>query len=637
MATPVNISSTNDLQILREAIDAAIGQGDDVGARALLGGLETGPLDAGLASFIISRFAKLTLAVPLRPFKLAVLRSFTIEPIVPILRAIGLLAGLEVEVRVGAFNAYSQELLDPASWLAGFAPDAVLLAVQGRDFAPRLWANFTELDESQVQREAAQSLESYRQLIASYRGRHPTPIVMHNFQLPAVPSNGVFDAQQMHGQVATFAQMNRELAQFAGQFRNVYVLDYDGLVRRRGENAFGDPIKWATSRMPIAAGEWIYLAREWLRFLCPLSGRVCKVLAVDLDNTLWGGVVGEDGFDGIQLDDQYPGVAYRDVQRAMLDLHRRGIILAICSKNNRVEATEAIDRHPGMLLRREHFAAMRINWADKTQNLREIATELNVGLDSIAFLDDNPVEREAVRRQLPEVKVIELPRDPMEVAKAVHQSPYFERLEFSSEDRDRGRFYAEQRERVGLRQSTTSLEDFYRSLAMRVEIEPLSSTTLKRAAQLTQKTNQFNLTTRRYTEERLAQLTAPRWRAFTLRAQDRFGDSGLVGFAILKFEAHWVEIDTFLLSCRVIGRTIETAFLAALAKVAADRGAAKLVGGYAPTPKNEPAGDFYPSHGFIRVGDDQGESRWELPLPARSLTCPDWIDCHVVSREDVIP
>lgn len=628
-------SSTNAFQTVREAVDAAIGQGDDVGARALLGGLEIGPLDAGSASFIISRFSKLKLAVPLRRFKLAVLRSFTIEPILPVLRAIGLLAGLDIEIRLGAFNAHWQELLDPASWLAGFAPDAVWLAVQGRDLAPRLWGHFTELDESQVHNRAAETLANYGQPIASYRGRHATPIVIHNFQLPAIPSNGVFDAQQMNGQVATFAQMNRGLVELVSQFRNVYVLDYDGLVRRRGEDAFGDPIKWATTRMPLAAREWIHLAREWLRFLCPLSGRVCKVLAVDLDNTLWGGVVGEDGFDGIQLDDQYPGVAYRDVQRALLDLHRRGIILAICSKNNPDDAMDVIDRHPGMLLRKEHFAATRINWAEKAQNLREIAADLNVGFDSIAFLDDNPAEREAVRRQLPEATVIELPLDPMGFASAVHQSPYFERLELSSEDRDRGRFYAEQRERVELRQSTTSLEDFYCSLAMKVEIEPLSSKTLKRAAQLTQKTNQFNLTTRRYTEEQLAQLIPPKWGAFALRARDRFGDSGLVGLAILKFEADVAEIDTFLLSCRVIGRTIETALLAALAKVAADRRAAKLIGRYVPTPKNEPAREFYPSHGFNRVGDEQGESRWELPMPEQSLKCPDWIECRLAPQEDV--
>lgn len=629
----MNRFNANDLQSVRQAIDAAIAGGDFVAARAMLATFDLLSIDAASASYIISRFERMKGHIPLRPFKLAILRSFTLEPIAPVLRAVGLLAGLDIDVRFGGFKTFSQELLDANSFLDAYVPDAVFLAVQARDIAPVLWERFTDLNEDQIEAEIRQVVGSYRDLISAYRARHSAPLVVHNLQLPPIPSNGAFDAQRSHGQVAALAKINRQLTQLRTEFNNVYLLDYDGLVRRRGDEAFHDPMKWMTARMPIAAAEWVHLAREWLRFLCPLSGRICKALAVDLDNTLWGGVVGEDGFDGIKLDDQYPGAAYLDLQRAMLDLHRRGVLLAICSKNNPAEALDIIDRHPGMLLRREHFAAIRINWDEKSQSVREIARELNVGTDAIAFLDDNPVEREGVRRQVPEVTVIELPADPMRYGRVLRESPVFERLELTADDRQRGRYYAEQRERDELRQGAGSLEDFYRSLQMRVHIAPLAPGTLARAAQLTQKTNQFNLTTRRYTEQQLSEMLPPRWSVYTLRAEDRFGDNGVVGLAILKFDADAAEIDTFLLSCRVIGRTIETAFLAALAQAAAEREAARFVGWFYVSAKNAPARDFYSSHGFIRNGENDGGTRWELPLPATNLTCPKWIDCEFARDE----
>jgi FkbH-like protein len=629
----VNHSNATDVRATREAIGAAIAGGDFAAARAMLAVFDGRPLDTASASFVVSRFEKLRGNVPLTPFRVAILRSFTVEPLVPVLRAVAFLAGIDLQVRVGQFNTYAQEILDPGSWVGGFAPDAVFLAVQARDVAPGLWNDFADLNESQVREQAAGVVEQYRQLIAALRSRSPAPLVVHNLQVPPVPAAGVLDVQGDAGQVATFQRINSELVRAARAFRNVYILDYDALIRRHGDESFHDPVKWTTARMPIAAGQWVHLAREWLRFLCPLSGRVCKALAVDLDNTLWGGVVGEDGFDGLKLGDAHPGAAYRALQRAMLDLCRRGILLTVCSKNNPAEALDVIDRHPDMLLRRPHFAALRINWADKAQNLREIAAELNIGLDAIAFLDDNPAERDWVRRQLPEVTVIELPEDPFAFANVLRQAPVFERLELSADDRERGRYYRQQQARTEFQAGAASLEEFYRGLQMRVQIEPLTPAALARAAQLTQKTNQFNLTTRRYTEEQLSRMMPPQRGIYTLRAQDRFGDNGLVGVAILKFDGQATEIDTLLLSCRVIGRTIETAFLAALARAAYDRGATTLAGWYLPTATNVPARDVYRSHGFSLASEAGGASRWELSLPPAGLKCPEWIECRVGPEE----
>ncbi len=369
-----------------------------------------------------------------------------------------------------------------------------------------------------------------------------------------------------------------------------------------------------------------------MRFLVPLSGRIAKALVVDLDNTLWGGIIGEDGMTGIQCGAEYPGAAYQALQRAMLDLAKRGILLAICSKNNPDDAMEALNQHAGMLLRPKHFACMRINWQDKSQNLREIAAELNIGLDALAFVDDNPAERERVRAAAPEVLVLDLPQDPLQYAAAVRDCPAFERLSLSAEDLQRTGMYAAQQERSQAEQSFQSKEDFYRFLEQEAEIAPVLPQTLARIAQLTQKTNQFNLTTRRYSEQQIQELDAsPDWQVFSITVRDRFGDHGLVGVAITHDEAEVCEIDTFLLSCRVIGRTVETALLAYLAESAAARGYHTLQGWFLPTKKNVPARDFYSQHGFSAQSQDDKGTLWTLDLRQHPLRPPAWIKLNILN------
>ncbi|HXA49081.1 MAG TPA: HAD-IIIC family phosphatase, partial [Candidatus Acidoferrum sp.] len=408
----------------------------------------------------------------------------------------------------------------------------------------------------------------------------------------------------------------------AKQHRGVYLLDYDALVARHGRQNWGDARKWLTVRLPIASANLPHMAAEWLRFLHPLTGKVAKCVAVDLDNTLWGGVIGEDGMNGIKLGAEYPGAAFQEVQRALLDLTRRGILLAICSKNNPADALEALEGHAGMLLRPRDFAATRINWNPKARSLREIAEELNIGLDSVAFLDDNPVERQHVREQTPEVILLDLPEDPMAFAGIVRDCPWFERLSLSEEDRQRGAYYAAQKERAELERAVTSKEDFYRSLEQVCEIALVNDATLARVAQLTQKTNQFNLTTKRYTEQQIAALRdCHGWRVWSLRVTDRYADNGLVAVAISKVEDGVCEIDTFLMSCRVIGRTVETALLAKIAADAKKSGAARLQGRFIPTKKNAPAAEFYKDHGF----QEGEEGLWAMDLREMSISMPEWI------------
>jgi FkbH-like protein len=591
---------TEDLRRLREEVDRLLEENSYAAAARKLSDawrLDSSPAGAG---FAVSRSERLRGQIPMLPYRLAILRSFTVEPAVPLLRASAFSIGVDLTVQLGDFNAYAQELLDAGSSLYRFEPQAVILAAQS--YEP----------------------DALRTWLRVFRERSNAHLILHTVEAPAVVRRGVLDAQTEGGEWDTVQRLNAELRTVAREFRGVYILDYDALVARYGREIWRDERKWLTMRMPIAAPQLIHLAQEWMRFLHPLTGKLAKVLVTDLDNTMWGGVIGEDGMEGIQLSAEYPGAAYQAVQQVMLDFYQRGILLAINSKNNPADAMEALEKHPGMILQPRHVGALRINWSDKAQNLREIAEELNVGIDSLAFLDDNPVERQHVREQLPEVTVIELPENPMDFARALRDCPVFERLTLSDEDAKRGEYYAAERDRKKLEQTASSPEEFYRSLEQELEVRRVTPMTLARVAQLTQKTNQFNTTTRRYSEQQIQAMEQNAHRVYSLRVKDRYADNGLVGVAILAEKGEVCEIDTLLLSCRVIGRTVETAFLSKLADEARTAGAVRLEGWFLPTKKNTPAKDFYAQHGFEVATETPEGTRWSFDL-SKPAPCPDWI------------
>lgn len=620
---------------LRREVREAFARGEAPAAQALLRqfwATEAGP---AAAAFVLAQADRLRQHTTLRSFKLAILRSCTIEPVVPLLRAGALVLGIDVSVHAGAFNAYTQDLLAPTSGLYDFNPDAVFLVLDSRDVALDLWQDFPTLSPEAVEAAIQRVVNTFDASAKALRARTATPLVIHKLEVPDALRAGVRDAQSQRGQLQAFARINQELLELAGRYPGAFLLDYDSLVARHGKQHWHDEQKWSTVRLPVSAAHLKHLAEEWLRFVVPLSGRVSKALVVDLDNTLWGGTLGEDGLTGIHLSPDHKGASFQNLQRVIRDLFHRGIILAVCSKNNASEAMEAIQSHPGMVLRPEHFAAVRINWQDKAQNLREIAQELNIGLDSLAFLDDNPAERQQVRMSLPDVNVIELPDDPASFADVIARSAIFERLVLSAEDRERGRYYAEQRMRSQLAESAPSLDAYYRSLQMTAEIATVTRETLPRAAQLTQKTNQFNLTTRRYTEHQVEEFAASRdSRVYLLRVMDRFGDNGWVGLAIVQFEGTTCTIDSFLLSCRVIGRMVETALLATIVEDAREQRMTRIVGSFKPTKKNSPAQSFYAAQGFRCTSEQPEETVWELDLTSADITTPEFIERRVLRGVD---
>ncbi len=618
---------SNSVTTDRERILEAIESRNYAVAHRLMSDLYRSSRTLSNAQFVLKQFERIKTDLDLPCLRVAILRSYTIEPLVPLVRAEAVSHGLDLVVQVGGFNTYAQEVRDPAGALYRFEPDLVWLATETRDVLPELWSNSVEMGSSDFDSLIDRTRSELQGFIEAVRSHSQAHVVLNTFAAPPFPSAGVIDSQKNVGQVDAVRTINREIVRICSENAGVYVFDYDAAMVRFGSLRWYDEAKWLSIHLPLRADALPFLAAEYMRILLPLAGRICKALVLDLDNTVWGGIIGEDGPSGIKLGDDYPGNAFLEFQRTVLDLHKRGVILAVCSKNNPQEALEMLSGHPAMLLRPHHFAATRINWNNKAQNLREIAVELNIDSAALAFVDDDPKERGEVRALAPEVYVIDLPSDPAGYATALREAPVFERLAISAEDKVRTSHYQAEQQRIALKTSALSLEDYYRSLNIRVTIGTMRAETLGRVAQLTQKTNQFNLTTKRYSEQTIAELVSREgWRVYTLAASDRLGDYGLVGIAICSQAGQACEIDSFMLSCRAMGRTIETAFLSHVAADCAKRGARRLQGWFVPTARNAPARDFYPNRHFRLVREENAGLLYEYDLSLK-MESPTWIEC----------
>lgn len=413
-------------------------------------------------------------------------------------------------------------------------------------------------------------------------------------------------------------QMNLRLADRLADLANVFVLDLRRWLEPAGDRAF-QPRLWQLARIPFHRSVFVEAVRDLKAALRGLEGQARKLIALDLDDTLWGGIVGEVGWEGLRLGGHDPtGEAFLEFQRALKTLSRRGVLLAIVSRNEEQVALEAIARHPEMILRLEDFAGWRINWQDKAQNLADLVAELNLGLASVVFIDNDPVERARIRQALPEVWVPEWPAHPSLYASTLLGLRCFDRPEVSSEDRDRIQHYAAERQRREQRRQVPSLEEWLASLELKVRVEPLALANAPRAAQLLKRTNQMNLTGRRLTEtELLAWVKGPGRECWVFSVADRFGDSGLTGLASLEQCGATGWIADFALSCRVMGRRVEEAMIYYLVQRARELGLREVCAECVPTAKNRPCRDFFAR--IFAVGEQENSFVWsltqEFPLP----------------------
>jgi FkbH-like protein len=521
-----------------------------------------------------------------RPLRVAVLRSYTVEAIEPVLKLRLLLDGFRPALWFGGYNQYIQDVMNPHSGLHEFRPDLVLLLIRLEETMPDLVDDFPAKRGSAWEEETAVKAEELTALVARLQDQLPAQVIVQNMTPPRAAYFGAYDPQHPDGQRYLIERFNQALAAQLAKRKGAFVWDFDRFVRAIGYDQLFDPKAWYVSRNPYKRSA---------------LGRLKKCVVVDLDNTLWGGIAGEDGLEGIALGHSYPGNCYRDFQRELLKLYHRGILLAINSKNNADDAFRIIDEHPDMVLRRQHFAAYRINWGDKATNLRDLARELNIGLEAFTFLDDSPVECELVRQACPECDVVLLPEKPYLLPDVPARLWGVENVALTEEDRQKGALYRARAARQEHAQGYENLDEFLRSLEIEVEIDPATSFSIPRIAQLTQKTNQMNMTTRRYTEAQIAAFAGdPAYAVFSVASRDRFGAEGIIGVLILRLDGAECLIDTFLLSCRVIGRGIEQLMVAFSADVARKKGARRLVGEFIPTAKNQPAAGLYERTGLTR-------------------------------------
>jgi FkbH-like protein len=574
--------------------------------------------------------------------RLGIVHTFTTHLLDPWLSFETSLQGLALETYHAPYGFVLQEA-QPGSGLISHRPDITLLMLQREDLDPTLAHPLSRLSPDEQGETRARALGCVKNIVARFRAQVGGFILVTVLPALTEPSLGLYDMQSERSETGWWASFKTDLAgHLRDQVRASLFLDLDQGLDALGRAGFFDLRLWYSSRFPFAAQG----AREVARRIATVAALVkhpkAKVLAVDADNTLWGGVIGEDGIDGIALGPDYPGNAYMAFQRRLLDLQQRGFILVLCSKNNPDDVAEVLERHPHQILRSHHFVAQRVNWDAKPRNLESLAAELNLGLDSFIFIDDSEYECSLVESELPAVEVIRAPKSPIELARCLDRVARLEVLSLTAEDREKAQMYAEERQRHELEaEFTTSghdLQSYLRSLQMKMQVRIDDDSQVPRLAQLTQKTNQFNLTTRRYSEQRIQEyIDSPDFLVGCFSLTDIFGNSGVVGLVIIHREGGCrASLDTFLMSCRVIGRRAESAFLETIMRLLAAEGIDDVRAEFLPTAKNALAKDFLTQHGFERTSDHGYRRLFAVEPPRPAHEYPVDASVEKVGRSETV-
>lgn len=540
--------------------------------------------------------------------RIVFLRNITVEGIDTLLTHHLYSQRIRPLIHLGGYGTMMQDLLAADGAAANGDPDLIVLALSiaemDADYGTPGWSSAG----------VSAQLASLFDLLAS---RTRSTVAVHTFVGPLWSEQGLIADPLARDLGSQTAAINRLVIETVRKHSPRFVLmDWEQYLRRLGAEAALDPRGHYLWRSPFRRPFLDAWAQQLTRVVCALKGRTKKVLVVDCDNTLWGGVIGEDGIDAIQLDrHHYPGRAYFDFQTTILQLAARGVLLALCSKNNESDVFEVIDRHPACQIRRAHLATWRINWSDKASNLSALAAELNLGLDSFVFVDDSPLECGLVQQLLPQVTVLQIPGKLHELPPLLFRDGLFDTLSVTEEDARRTRLYQDQRQREQLRCAVASIEDYLKSLQTVARIHRASPGEVPRIAQLTQKTNQFNLTTRRYSEQDVRSFISDDDVAvFSLTARDRFDSLGLVGVLIIVIDGTVAMVDTFLLSCRALGRRLEVAMIEhCLAELRDLRRIEIFRAEYLPTARNAQVADFWPSVGFAAMETADGRTLYSRP------------------------
>ncbi len=549
-----------------------------------------------------------------RSLKLAIIGGCSLFPFHDLAEhflAVAPSGGFKTELFLGDYDNYVSEILAPDSGLYRFAPEMVVLmpAFQRCRYRGRL-SDPADVAREQALNDAAQFLDLCRTL----HERSGAEVLLVNYPLLPAIDPGPYRVRTLASDWSFRKQVNLELGLRAQSY--VHICDLEFLSARRGTIASADERGWFESKQPCSADLLVDLAREVAHLVSSLKQGPKKVVVLDLDNTLWGGVVGDDGLEGIVIGDTSPRAeAFKSFQQYLKTLPERGILLAVSSKNDEDKALEPFEKHPEMVLRRNDFVSFKANWKPKSDNIREMARELNLGLDSFVFIDDNPAEIEIVRQFAPEVTGILLGPDPSLYTREVMEARLFEPRAITAEDAERSELYRQEAGRQALESSFADMDSYLKSLFMTATIAEFRAVDVPRIAQLIGRSNQFNLTTHRRSEAEVQQvMNDPAYCSFTLRLEDRFGDYGLVAIVIGRVDGEVFHVDTWLMSCRVLKRQVEEETVNEMVRRAFLRGCKRILGVYLPTKKNDMVRDLYPQMGFAVILNQPERREFVLEL-----------------------
>lgn len=559
----------------------------------------------------------------LKPLKVAITGTFTASGVAPLLRVALLGKGIAPQIHVSGFDQLAVDLSSPDSPLASFEPQVTLCLLHDDWFVPAEWDD-AEAFESAVRGRWGM----FDTLVGAFTERSGSAVLVHTVPLSPVEMRGVvaFDGRAALGRA--WRELNSDLLGMALRRDQVHALDLeaylvDAPARLRDERLYRfASAAWTPEVEQVYATEAAHFCRAFL-------GLAKKVLVLDLDNTLWGGVVGDDGPSGIQIGSMYPGNAFREMQRRAVQLRKQGVVLALASKNEAAIVDEVLNDHPDLVIRPADIAARAVNWQPKDHNIRGLAAQLNLGLDSFVFADDSTFETQLVRGSIPEVTVVHLDGDPADHVTALQRGGSFDVLTTTATDRERTRLYKARAERTEFADSFSSVQDYLRSLEITVSVREADEFSLPRLVQLGQRTNQFNMIGTSHAEARTREMAASGDHVvLVFEVADRFGAEGIVGGVwVSKHDDHWL-VENFVMSCRVFTRGVEHTVVQHLADRALSAGAVRLEADFRATDRNKAAAAFYPDAGFEQVS----EGRFTLPLLPRPQISPEWTTL-VVERE----
>jgi FkbH-like protein len=542
----------------------------------------------------------------------AILSNFTLRGFAPFLEKEAQTYGCPISIYEGAYGQWKQELMGTALYEGGL--DLVFLLLDAYGATDDLWYSFHVTSPEEIQQRIDGFLEDLFQSVATLKQKTQAKIVLNTIPGAWQPLMGIVSNKQNGGYQNVIRSINRSIEERYSSDKQVFVFDFEYWLGAQGRERFWCDKYFYMADMHLSPEAFPLLAQELVSYIVPLCGKTKKCIVLDLDNTLWGGVVGEDGVGGIRLAPTGAGQQFYLFQKALQGLSKRGILLAINSKNNLADVQAVFKEHPYMVLKEDDFAAAQINWNNKAANMQQLAEDLNIGLDSFVFIDDDATNRALITEALPEVTVLNMPADSTLYLQTLLNYKGFNSFQFTEEDKNRGKMYLEDKKRREYKETVIDMDSFLAGLNTEIAVMPLSEALIPRAAQLTQKTNQFNLTTRRYQEEDLRAYMRAGARLWMLDATDKFGAYGITGFIIVKDEPDAWVIDTLLLSCRILGKKIEQQFIGYVLDELKKSAPKKIIGSYIPTKKNSQTKDFYQQFGFQKIKSTEAEDVWERSL-----------------------